>query len=534
MTKRAVFIFSLIVILFSGLILRLHYLSGDSSAYASNTSNTYLLTVSKSRGNIYDRNLNLLVSKGKKYRVAVLPSANSKIYLKNILSADEFKEIEENFSLGKPFVFETENYVPNSTDIKTFSVSDRYSDSQSAVHFIGYCDNTFLNGISGVEKAYNSLLNSTSQSVSLSYSIDAMGRALWGVEPTVNKINFNSKSGVALTLDAEIQDIVEKATSKLNAKGCALVMDINTGEILAGVSMPVFNPNNVAESINNNDGALLNRLLCAYNIGSTYKIIVSAAALSKNISPHFSNECVGNLNVGDTNFSCHKKDGHGYQSMANAFSNSCNPYFIKLGTSVGKERLLSLSSAFGIGKEIKLCDGLKTAAGNLPTQDEIKSQGDLANISFGQGSLMATPIHIARIISAIANGGYLVDPTLVLGEVNSDGKIENSKQNQKTSIISSSVASKIKEFMILTVSQGTGRSAKPESLMAGGKTASAETGWNIDGENIVQAWFSGFYPAEKPQYAIVVLSEAGNSGAVSCAPIFKEICDNLYEKGFCK
>ncbi len=534
MTKRSVYIFALIIFLFATLILRLYYLSDNSSIYASNTSNTYLLSVSKSRGNIYDRNLKLLVSKDKKYRVAVLPSANSKLYLKNSLSDEEFKNIESKFSLGKPFVFETEKYIPNSTDIKTFSVSDRYSDTPSAVHFIGYCDNIFLNGISGIEKAYNTLLTSTSQSVSLSYPIDAMGRALWGVEPTVNKTNFNSKSGIALTLDAEIQSILEAAISKLNAKGCALVMDVNTGQILAGASVPTYNPNNIGESINNNDGALLNRLLCAYNIGSTYKIIVSAAALSKNISPAFSNECIGNLNIGDTNFFCHKKEGHGYQTMATAFANSCNPYFIKLGSTTGKERLLSLSSAFGIGKEIELCEGIKAAAGNLPSQDEIKTQGDLANISFGQGSLMATPIHIARIVSAIANGGFLVNPTLVLGEVNNEGQIENATQNKKTSIIPSSVANKIKDFMILTISEGTGRSAKPENLMAGGKTASAETGWNIDGENIVQAWFSGFYPADKPQYAIVVLSEAGNSGAVSCAPIFKEICDKLYEKGFCK
>ena len=85
--------------------------------------------------------------------------------------------------------------------------------------------------------------------------------------------------------------------------------------------------------------------------------------------------------------------------------------------------------------------------------------------------------------------------------------------------------------MVYTVESGTGRSATPDFLGAGGKTASAETGWQIGGESIVQAWFSGFYPAKKPKYAIVVLCEGGNSGAVSCAPVFKRICDEIYKAG---
>ena len=145
---------------------------------------------------------------------------------------------------------------------------------------------------------------------------------------------------------------------------------------------------------------------------------------------------------------------------------------------------------------------------------------------------MATPVHIAKIISIIANGGYNVVPTLVLGEVDGEGKITKTSENkEKTRIISSDVASKIKNYMIYTVTSGKGRSAAPEALGAGGKTASAETGWSVDGQPLVQAWFSGFFPAEKPKYAIVVLSEGGNSGAATCAPVFKKICDLLYQKG---
>ena len=137
-----------------------------------------------------------------------------------------------------------------------------------------------------------------------------------------------------------------------------------------------------------------------------------------------------------------------------------------------------------------------------------------------------------QIISIVANGGYLVEPTLVLGEVDDNGKlIKGQNYTQKTRVLDGEIAKKIKDYMVYTVKSGTGRSASPDFLGAGGKTASAETGWKVDGENIVQAWFSGFYPAEKPKYAIVVLSEGGNSGAVSCAPVFKKICDGIYEAG---
>jgi penicillin-binding protein 2 len=220
--------------------------------------------------------------------------------------------------------------------------------------------------------------------------------------------------------------------------------------------------------------------------------------------------------------------------MKSAFANSCNPYFISLGLSVGKERLLSLSSLFGLGKPIELCNGIVTASGNLPLSDDLVTRGDLANVSFGQGALMATPIHIAKLISIIANGGYLIEPTLVLGEVDQNGDIARiDKASQKTRVIDKDIARKIREYMIYTVTHGTGRSASPKALGAGGKTASAETGWSQGGENMVQGWFSGFYPAEDPKYAIVILCEGGNSGAAACAPAFKKICDLLYEKGYC-
>ena len=532
-SKRIIYVFSFIFLCFSLLILRIFGISSDqSSSYAAKTSNTYKITIDKSRGMIYDRNLNPLVSQEQMYKVAVLPSIESKTYLNSVLSNEEFQKISENFSLGKPFCFETSRFIAETDDVKTYIVKKRYYDNPFAVHIIGYCDTTLTNGITGIEKAYDSLLSQNTASLSVSFPIDAMGRALSGVEPTVYDENYNSDAGVALTLDKQIQEITESAAELLQGNGSILVTDVQTGEILSAVSLPEYNVNDIGASIASNNSALLNRNLCAYNIGSTYKIIVSAAALSQNISPLTTHNCTGSLQLGTTLFNCHKQEGHGSLNLKTAFANSCNPYFIRLGLNVGKEKLLSTSALFGLGKPITLCDGIVTSSGNLPTAESIKTSGDLANVSFGQGSLMATPVHIAKIISIIANGGYLVEPTLVLGEVDQSGNLTKThSQTQKTRVIDAEVANKIKEYMVYTVESGTGRSAAPEKLGAGGKTASAETGWNSDGENMVQAWFSGFYPAKEPKYAIVVLCEGGNSGASSCAPVFKKICDGIYEAG---
>ncbi len=533
--KRTIMLFSSIIVLLGFLVFRLYDITQSEFGISANQgANTIKLVVDKNRGTIYDRNLLPLTSKEKVYKVAVLPSVKSKLYLKTVLSEQEFSSIEPNFLLNKPFIFETDKFIEEKEDVEVFLISKRYSSDDLATHIIGYCDSTLSAGIVGIEKAYDSTLSSQSKTLSISYPIDATGKVLSGAKAVVNDENYGSASGIALTIDTKIQQIAQKAAKNIKDKGSVLVMDVQNGDILAAVSVPEYDRNDIISSINKNDSALLNRNFCAYNIGSTYKIIVSAAALSKNVSSNFSYNCTGGLKLSDTTFNCHKKEGHGYLNMEHAFANSCNPYFIKLGLATGKDRLLSLSSAFGLGKEIKLCDNISTASGNLPDAAQINTAGDLANVSFGQGSLMATPVHIAKIISIIANGGYNVSPSLVVGEVDSSGKlIKTQKDTDRVQIISSEIAKKIQKYMTTTVDNGTGRLARPEHLSAGGKTASAETGLTVNGEQIVQAWFSGFYPANAPKYAIVVLCEGGNSGAVSCGPIFKEICDNLYNFGYC-
>ena len=160
-----------------------------------------------------------------------------------------------------------------------------------------------------------------------------------------------------------------------------------------------------------------------------------------------------------------------------------------------------------------------------------KGAAETANFSFGQGSLTATPVQLACLVSAAANGGGGVTPRLVRG-VTADGErlsLETARYDP-IPVFSQRAAAAVREGMIGVVEHGSGTAAKPDAGGAGGKTASAQTGQFVDGKEIVHAWFAGFCPAEEPRWAIVVFVEAGESGGDAAAPVFREIAQALEEQ----
>ena len=156
--KRTIVFYSFIIFSFAALIFRLFYIiDTQSSTYAAQSSNSYKLLIDKKRGNIYDRNLVPLVSNEAKYKVAVLPSIQSKTYLHSVLTKEKFEEISDKFSKGLPFTFETDTFIEESADVEVYLVRERYSKTSPASHFIGYCDSGLAYGITGIEKAYDEL-----------------------------------------------------------------------------------------------------------------------------------------------------------------------------------------------------------------------------------------------------------------------------------------------------------------------------------------------------------------------------------------
>lgn len=432
----------------------------------------------------------------------------------------------------KPLV-ETESVLRKSlvsSDYK-FKVAKRYSDNQIAEHIIGYTD-IDSKGITGIEKDYNDYLNSFKNNIKIKYYKDAQGRILKGKGINIDKSEKCTDSGIVLTLDKDIQSFSQKCGSKLK-KGCVIVSDSKNGEILALSSFPSFNPNRIKDYIKDNNYPLLNRALLNYNVGSVFKVVVCMAALESGISEEYTYKCKGHINCSGVRFNCHNLKGHGKLDMKNALSKSCNTYFIKLAQKTGAKNIIKIAKRLGLDDSISLSESIITAKGNLPAPDSFSAPAAVANLSFGQGELLETPLHLSMVYSAIANGGTLIKPSIVKYKI-INGKAEQKNDNPAfLNVISKSTANKINSFLEATVSDGTGKNAKLKNCISAGKTATAQTGKYINGKEILTSYFIGYITTKShKKYTIVVMKENGSSGSSDCAPIFKEIGEYLNERAF--
>ena len=193
--------------------------------------------------------------------------------------------------------------------------------------------------------------------------------------------------------------------------------------------------------------------------------------------------------------------------------------------------MLEIAERLGVGKNFVLAAGIENQPGTLPTLDSLQSPAALANFSFGQGDLMATPLQIAAMINAIVNDGNYVQPRLLEYTTDADGRpVHTYESAPLVSAMSKQTANTLRDYMVQTVATGTAGTGMPAHGGAGAKTATAETGWIQDGHTVIQAWYAGFYPAEQPRYVVVVLAEDGKTGSGTCGPIFKQIADRIYEE----
>ena len=537
MSRRIISVFFVIICLFGFLFFRLSSLiQAEELTQVAQTHGTYSLKIPQRRGEIYDCNFKSFVNADTTYLAAVAPTLQSYQALENhVQSRDELLELLE---AGKPFLIQVDTLDIVCKGVQVFPVQERYADEADgglAAHIIGYL-NGDGEGVSGVEQAYGDFLKKNGSTVTVRYAVNAAGQMLGEDSIEIQRQGEDNHRGVVLTLDRNIQQIVQNAAKGRIDSGAVLVMDVNTGDIKASASYPTFSQKDVASALNREDSPLFNRAMGAYNVGSTFKLCTTAAALESGISPNLGYTCTGEIDVDGQIFHCHRRQGHGYMDLKHATESSCNPFFIHLSLLLGGSPISSMASRMGFGREtVLLPDVLTSAAGSLPSGSELRNPAAVANFGFGQGTLMATPVQIAQMISSIANGGNAVTPRLVQGISDEQGQAlaQDQPQVQPARIFSEDTAKVIRENMIAVVEEGSGKQAKPIQGGAGGKTASAQTGtYREDGTEIVQAWFAGFYPASEPKYAIVVLNEGMESGGDYAAPIFKKICDGLYRMGY--
>lgn len=398
----------------------------------------------------------------------------------------------------------------------------RQDENSLARHLIGTVDGQGV-GSGGLEAAFESILNTgRKQSVISLRDVRKGMLGNWGYLEANRQVDESRH--LRLTLDKDLQREIEALADETLEKGCILVSDAATGDILASVSRPQFDPNDLSASLNSTDGEFLNRPLNGYNAGSVFKIVVAAAALEYGVAVQ-NFQCKGVYQVADRTLSCYDYTAHGAVDLDEAFAESCNGYFVRLAEKIGMERLLDMAKRLGMAEQATNLE--QETKGTLPTLTPVLP-GRLANLAIGQGELLVTPTAIQRLVDTVVNGG--VQRTLNVADSVVDGQgllVQSLRQTQEKRVLSGHTALRLRQMMTQTVTDGTGKLAANKEVSAAGKTGTAETGWVEDGVLQVHAWFCGFLPAEEPKYCITVLIENGQSGGAHAAPLFSRVSELL-------
>ncbi len=526
--KRRIIAFILTLnFLFLFLCGRLYKISSTPQT-ASIHSSVRVKEIDVSRGMIYDCNIKPLINSDYTYTFLVKPSA----YTLNLLKEKGYDtQTVEKIKEGHLVFIESANKteLPENEYIKSLSVFKRYPDN-CALHIIGYTDYTG-DGVCGVEKYYNDTLSKSGGTLSIAFSADAKNRLLRGESIEIRDSGYYNPEGIVLTIDKDIQIISENALKNNNiTKGAVIVLDTESGSILACASVPCYDRNDMEEYINSKGAPFLNRGFCAYPVGSVFKLVTTISALENNITlPSYT--CTGKIEKSKNIFNCNKTEGHGTIDLSDAIAQSCNPYFIELGTKTGAKNLLYTAEISGFGKGTDLGNGYFTDSGILPEKAELNSDAAVGNFAFGQGKFTATPLQIAVFLNTVANDGIYKEPYLIKGRVNDDIAFSPLVTTSGYRIFKETSCKTLKKAMLKATKEGTGKIAFSSLFNSCTKTATAQSGqYDKSGREIKICWFAGFFPAENPKYTICVIKEDGVSGGGDCGPAFKEISENIYIK----
>ena len=521
--RRVLAAFLCLVALYAGVLVRMARLM-ITAVPASQSAAGRLVEIAQLRGTIYDCSLQPLTNNGTARCIAVKPTMLALPLLQNLLPPTAYETVASRLSEGLPVVVTVDAPVAGGDAVVNAAYPVRYG-SRTAAHIIGHLD-AEGHGAAGVEKCFDTLLTAAGSTVTARFCTDVQGRVLLG-EPIEISGTEIPAGGVVLTLDREIQQIVEDVLDRSGyARAAAVALEIGSGAIRACVSRPAFDANDVAASLNDEDAPFVNRAFSAFAVGSVFKPVLAAAALTHG-QGNFTWTCTGSVTVGGVTFHCPKSKGHGELKLDGALAHSCNTYFIALGQQLGKAAVTETAAQLGFGAAAPLAADWFPAAGTLPDAATLDSPAALANLSFGQGTLTATPLQLCAMTATLAQGGVRIEPYLIAGTRAQDGAVTPAAQPTARTVLSADAAATICAALRQVVTDGSGRRAQSATVAIAGKTATAQTGRTRAGEEIYNAWFTGFFPAEAPRYAVTVLVEDGGEGAVSCAPLVKEIAERI-------
>ena len=386
-----------------------------------------------------------------------------------------------------------------------------------------------LRGRAGVEHYYDSFLRGVSGERKL--LVDARGFAIrtWTV------VEPKRGPDLQLTLDVDLQREADRQLSGL--KGACAVIDPRNGDVLALASAPGFDPNEFVPVLGRElyeryttdpNKPLLNRACGgAYAPGSTFKPVVALAALSLGVPADVRHVCTGVFELGPMKLHCTSRWGHGPLDLRHALMKSCNPFFCSLGFDIGTNAVCNAARTFGLGSKTGLDFGVDMA-GTVPDAEwkarmygEKWYQGDLAQMSIGQGMLLVSPLQMALLAGAIGTG-YRVTPHLKAGIVSERTPLPFAPEHLQV----------VREGMRMVVtgdgeSRGTGwRGGEGVPVPVSGKTGTAEIGRGASRRK--NAWFIAYAPSDAPRVAVALVVENGESGGGTATPKVAEILKKAF------
>jgi cell division protein FtsI (penicillin-binding protein 3) len=548
---RIIMIFMFLFILFVALISRafqLQVLSGQKLKKLATRQHTTVLQLQAERGIIYDRN-------GEKLAISIMadsvcadpskiidPAATSRQIAKilNLESQDVFKKLStpKNFCwLARRISPEQSAFVQNADIEGIFLVKEPkrfYPNGELAAHLLGFVG-LDASGLEGLERKFDESLRGKSEK--LAWARDAKGKKLF-LRVENSEIQKDDNMNLVLTIDNRIQYLVEtslkEAVLDKGAKGgLAIVMDPKTGEILALANQLGFNPNNV-------DGLSPDRwrnraITDYYDPGSTFKPFLVAGALEEKIireSDKFFCEN-GNYKVADRVIHEANKKRHGTLTVREILKYSSNIGSAKIAQKMGKEKFYDYIQKFGFGAKTGIDLPGESTGLVRPVKDWVNV--DTAMIAFGQG-ISVTAMQLISAVSAIANNGVLMKPYVVRGIADQDNRlIKLYTPTVVRKVVSPGVAKRLTNMLtdVVGADDGTGKNAKIVNVAVAGKTGTSQKFDSTRGvysSEKVRTSFMGFFPADNPQVAILVILDEPQRdkwGGVASAPVFKKIGEQI-------
>jgi penicillin-binding protein 2 len=402
-------------------------------------------------------------------------------------------------------------------------------------------------GREGLELTFNEMLKGRHGEYKLTFDKDGRKTSEKLVTPPIPGNN------VVTTLDLRLQELAEKALESKAKRGAIVILDPHNGDILAMASCPSYNPNVFVPSISpekfkalqdDPDIPLLPRAFrSSYPPGSTFKIAVGIAALESGaVRPQDEYECLSSIDVGNVTFHNWKKTNRGSLNFVQALTESCDTWFYQVGIKTGAEPIIDWALKLGFGAKcgIPLRGEVE---GRVPNDQYMKAthgrkllNGDIANLSIGQGDVQVTPLQMAQAMAIVANGGTFYQTRLVHQVQTFDNEIVSAYQvrEKRTVDMSPETMDQLRTGLVEAVSGGAGtaHAASLDNVEVAGKTGTAQ--WGPKTNERTAAWFAGFVPANQPQYAFASLYEGdvGSKvhGGSAAAPMIGEIFKQIYNK----